>query len=256
MSSPEASAVEPVPVAEASEGSGMSVTLVPAGSSVEAAPGSEAEAPALEASPAKAHVSSAPIISAEQSISWLKNGNKRFVKARLRADGQGRKDVVRLTSGQQPHAIILSCSDSRVPPEIVFDQKLGEIFVIRTAGEALDDNVIGSIEYAVAKMHTRLLLVMGHTQCGAVNAALRTLNGEDAGSPALNHLVAGLQPYVKPLTTQGPSSQYGAAESFAVARGIAAEIVERSQILKAAVDNGELSIRSALYHLDSGTVEF
>lgn len=214
----------------------------------EAAPGALAEA--------SGHVEAKAGPGAEQALSWLKNGNKRFVKSRWRKDGQNIKDVKRLVVGQHPHTIVLSCSDSRVPPEIVFDQKLGEIFVVRTAGQSLDHNVIGSIEYAVAHLHSKLILVMGHSSCGAVNAALKTISGGDAGSPSLNGLVADLHPRLKLVSSQGPPSANGAVESFANARGVAADLVARSTLLKGAVDRGELTIRSALYHLDSGVVEF
>lgn len=217
--------------------------------------------PAVEAAPGALIEASGPmepksVAAAEQSLSWLKNGNKRFVKSRLRKDGQSMKDVRRLATEQRPHAIILACSDSRVPPEIVFDQKLGEVFVVRTAGQSLDSNVIGSIEYAMAHFHSKLILVMGHNSCGAVNAAIRTINGEDAGSPALNRMVADLHSRLKLLSTQGPPSAHGTAEAFANARGVAADLMVRSAMIKAAVDQGELSIRSALYHVDTGVVEF
>src|SRR4051812_34563258 len=81
-----------------------------------------------------------PSVSADKSLSWLENGNTRYTSHKLRKDGQSSEDVKRLSTGQKPHAIVLSCSDSRVPPEIIFDQKLGELFVVRTAGESLGDN--------------------------------------------------------------------------------------------------------------------
>ena len=124
-----------------------------------------------------------PSVAPDTALKWLMNGNNRFVKTQLRMkEGQKPADIKRLSSGQQPHAIVLSCSDSRVPPELVFDQKLGEIFVVRTAGEALGDNAVGSIEYAVEHLGSRLIVVMGHTSCGAVKAAHATLQkGTSAG---------------------------------------------------------------------------
>jgi hypothetical protein len=105
-------------------------------------------------------------VEAKTSFRWLQNGNKRFVTESLRKDGQSKKDRIRLVSGQKPHAIVLSCSDSRVPPEVLFDQKLGEIFVVRTAGEALDNTAIASIEYALEHLGSHLLVVMAHESCG------------------------------------------------------------------------------------------
>lgn len=188
------------------------------------------------------------------SLRWLMNGNTRFVKASLRKDGQSQKDVVRLSSGQKPHAIVLSCSDSRVPPEVVFDQKLGEIFVVRTAGEALSDNVIGSIEYAVEHLGSKLILVMGHTSCGAVKAAMATRDGSSAGTPALDHLVKDIHPRLSSF--KGEPSPGFKSESWANAEGVARDLVERSALLKKSWESGELWVVPSLYSLDTGTVEF
>lgn len=192
-------------------------------------------------------------VSPEKSWGWLKNGNIRFIKARLRADGQSQADVKRLKDGQTPHAIILSCSDSRVPPEVVFDQKLGEVFVVRTAGEALDSSAIASIEYAVSHLGSRLIVVMGHTSCGAVKAALATLKGQDAGSPALNKLVADLHPRLQSYKEMEPSNGVE-KESWSNTRGVAKDLAERSQIIAEKVKTGDLVIKVALYYLDSGAV--
>lgn len=191
-----------------------------------------------------------------QAFRWLQNGNSRYLKGFLRKDGQSKEDIQRLSTGQKPHTIVLSCSDSRVPPEIIFDQKLGEIFVVRTAGESLDPNALGSIEYAVEHLGARLILVMGHTSCGAVKAAIQTINGGDLGSPNLNHLVADIQPRLKDALTQGGTSKDLAKESWANARGVAADLLKRSAILQSAVEKGHVLIRTAMYHLDSGAVQF
>ncbi|MBX2989376.1 MAG: hypothetical protein KF802_15925 [Bdellovibrionaceae bacterium] len=218
--------------------------------------GSQASATAT-ASAAASHSSHAPAVSVdpEQSLKWLKNGNRRFLKGFLRKDGQSHRDVARLSTGQQPHAIVLSCSDSRVPPEIVFDQKLGEIFTVRTAGEALNDNAVGSIEYAVEHLGARLIIVMGHTSCGAVKAALGTLDGKDAGSPALNGLVRDLHPHLQSFKGKTPSKDVE-AESLANVNGVTADLLVRSEILRSRWKKGELKFQSALYHLDSGVVDF
>jgi|SRR6185312_10852134 len=97
----------------------------------------------------------------ETALLWLKHGNTRFVKGTLRKDGQTKKDILRVSEKQRPHAIIFASSDSRVPPEIVFDQKLGEIFVIRNLGGALDSSVVSSIEYAMDHLGVRLLVLLG-----------------------------------------------------------------------------------------------
>ncbi len=196
------------------------------------------------------------IVPAEKALGWLKNGNVRYVRNRLRNDGQGAKERLKLVQGQRPHTIILACADSRVPPEVIFDQKLGEIFVVRTAGEALDLVTIASIEYAVTHLHSRLLLVLGHTQCGAVTTALAVPKGGKAGSAALDALVADIQPRLKGLGENSPRSPNLIQEASLNAEGVAGDLVERSFIVRSAVEKGELTIQTALYHLNSGQVVF
>ncbi|MBP9679845.1 MAG: carbonic anhydrase [Bacteriovorax sp.] len=201
------------------------------------------------------HKREAGPVEADKSLGFLKNGNTRFMKAHVRKDGASKSDRERLSSGQKPHAIVLSCSDSRVPPEIVFDQKLGEIFVVRTAGQSLDASAIASIEYAVSHLGSNLIVVMGHESCGAVKAALGTLKGGDAGSPWLNKLVADLHPHLKRYS-ETPPSQGVLAESWSNVEGVALDLIEQSEIIKKLVQSGEVKIQNALYHLDSGSVEW
>ncbi|MDZ4081361.1 MAG: carbonic anhydrase [Bdellovibrionales bacterium] len=190
---------------------------------------------------------------------WLEHGNKRYVSNAVRTDGRKAADRKKLTSGQTPHAIVLSCSDSRVPPETVFDQALGEIFVVRTAGESLDSAVIASIEYAVEHLGPKLIVVMGHTSCGAVNAALTTSLNETAGSAALDQMIAEIRPRIPGGVDRAPSSSSSHAleiESAANAQGVASELTKRSEIIRTRVLNGQLKIKPALYYLDSGLVKF
>lgn len=194
-------------------------------------------------------------VSAEKSLNWLQNGNRRFVKAYLRNDGASAKDRVRLASAQSPHAVILSCSDSRVPPEIVFDQKLGEVFVVRTIGEALDDAALASVEYGVKQLGARLVLVMGHESCGAVKATLSHLDNSDAGSPALNNVRDLLKPHLQGFANKKASDGY-LKEAWANTSGVAKDLLERSEILRDAVNTGGVKIQTAVYHLTSGEVEF
>lgn len=222
----------------------------------------QAAAPAAPAAPtSNTTTTAAPAhhtpegVAPEKALGWLRNGNTRFVKSKLRKDGQDDGSRRHLASGQKPHTIILSCSDSRVPPEIVFDQKLGEIFTVRTAGEAIDTSVLASIEYAVAHLGSRLIVVMGHESCGAVKAALGTAQGTSAGSPSLDALVADIQPRVGSYMRK-PASTGVVEESAANARGVALDLVKRSEIIRKAVDSGRVQIKSALYHLGTGEVRF
>src|SRR5512139_387673 len=109
----------------------------------------------------------------DQALTHLLRGNERFIAGwpdHPNQSARRRREVS--DAGQQPYAIILSCADSRVPPEIIFDQGLGDVFVIRVAGNVLDDVILGTIEYAVEHMHTPLVMVLGHDKCGAVTAAV------------------------------------------------------------------------------------
>lgn len=225
--------------------------VVPAAAPIEVTTAPAINPPPASPAPSKMLTGTSP----EKALGWLKNGNRRFLKGSLRKDGQTTKDIQKLATGQSPHTIILSCSDSSVPPEVVFDQKLGEIFVIRVAGEALDTSAIGSIEYAVEHLGPRLLVVMGHSSCGAVKAALDTLDGSDAGSPALNALVHDIHPRVASYKRSIASKDL-IDESWANTRGAAHDLLSRSKILQEKVASGKLVIKSAMYHLSDGNVDF
>jgi carbonic anhydrase len=194
-------------------------------------------------------------VSSEQALSLLKTGNTRFTSGKVRSEGQAKKDIERLSSGQKPHTIVLSCSDSRVPPELVFDQKLGEIFVVRTAGETLEPTSLGSIEYAVEHLGAKLILVMGHTSCGAVTAAYQTLEGKDLGSPNLNKLVQDIHPRISEFKGKAASAEFE-KETWANAKGVAKDLMSRSKVISEAVQKGELKISTAVYYLKDGHVQF
>lgn len=223
----------------------------------EAPPAAPATAAVVEEKPkaVEVHHHKSNGVDPDQAQKWLINGNARFVKGSVRKDGQSKKDIARLATGQKPHSIILSCSDSRVPPEIVFDQKLGEVFVVRTAGESLAANAVGSIEYAIEHLGARNIVVMGHTSCGAVKAAIGTLNGEDAGSTSLNSLVADLHPHLQSFKGK-PSSTNFEPESWANVTGVAADLLARSPLIAQSVREGDVKIREAVYNLETGKAEF
>src|SRR5580765_4603935 len=116
---------------------------------------------------------------ADSVITWLKNGNNEFVNGKFNLHGVDPSLRAELVKEQHPKAIILTCSDSRVSPELIFNKGLGDLFVIRVAGNIADDAVIGSIEYAVEHLHTSLVVVMGHQNCGAVGAAVSDLQNPE-----------------------------------------------------------------------------
>ncbi len=189
----------------------------------------------------------------EKALGWLKNGNTRFVTGRFRKDGQSTKDVARLTKGQKPHTIVLACSDSRVPPELVFDQKLGELYVIRTSGQALDKNVIGSVEYAAQALGPRLILVLGHTSCGTVKMALNSKRGGTTGSANMDEMLKDLHPR---LQAEGAESPQLKDEAVANAKGIVSDLLSRSAVLKELADSQHIQLKTAIYDVSTGRVEF
>ena len=186
----------------------------------------------------------------------LKVGNERFISGKVRTDGQAKSDITRLTTGQNPHAVVLSCSDSRVPPEVVFDQKLGELFTVRSAGETLSPQAIGNIEFAIEKLGTHLVFVLGHTNCGAVKAAVETMNGQSAGSENLDKLVEDIHPRIKSKFNEKNPSKDLKEESWLNARGVAKDLVSRSTLIAKSVTSGKIVIKVGLYHLATGSVEF
>lgn len=188
------------------------------------------------------------MISIPEVLERLKTGNQRFVADKLDGKLQDSSRRSSLTGGQQPYAIILSCADSRVVPELAFDAGLGELFVVRVAGNVANTSSIASIEYAVAHIGSPVLVVLGHESCGAVTAAV---NGGDNGY-SLNHLLSHITPAIH-------ASNKGAEVNEVVkmnAQLTKKELTNRSAIIKNAVDSGKLSIESAYYHLGSGEVSF
>ena len=132
-------------------------------------------------------------LSTEQALKKLQEGNKRFIEFKQKHPDENRKRRKEMLKGQHPFVVILSCSDSRVPPELIFDQGLGDIFEIRNAGNVLDDHVIGSIEYAVMHCGVKLIVIMGHQDCGAIAATLSGISEtkyikslEDSIMPAID----------------------------------------------------------------------
>jgi carbonic anhydrase len=184
----------------------------------------------------------------ESVIEKLKLGNANFVEDKLDGKLQDSGRRVMLTSGQDPYAIILSCSDSRVVPELAFDAGLGELFVIRVAGNVTNISSIASIEYAVANLGTPVLVVIGHENCGAVTAAV---NGADGG-PHIKTLLSYINPAIE-------ASGEGAGINDVVKKNallMVERILRKSTICSEAVEQGKLKILPAYYHLDSGKIDY
>lgn len=184
----------------------------------------------------------------QQTLDRLKAGNERFVADKIDGKLQDSKRRSELVDGQQPYAIILSCADSRVVPELAFDAGLGELFVVRVAGNVANSSSMASIEYAVAHCGSKVIVVLGHQACGAVNAAKA---GGDNGYN-LNHLLAHIQPALTACGCDAPTADIVKKNAELNAQ----ELKNRSAIISGAVDKGDVKIVSAYYNLDSGKVDF
>jgi carbonic anhydrase len=176
------------------------------------------------------------------------DGNQRYVRHKLRHPDQSLARRKALEKGQHPFAVILDCADSRVSPELLFDEGLGDLFVIRVAGNVVDDFVLGSIEYAVEHLDTKLVMVLGHEKCGAVSAAVE--GGKTQGH--LTALVQAIQPSVD-ATRNDPGDKVHNCV-VANARRVAAQIRSSEPILKETVEKNGLKVVAADYALDSGKV--
>ncbi len=200
--------------------------------------------------PAHAPAASQPVPSADQIWASLVAGNKRFVAGKPRAYALVSLRH-KLASGQQPNVIVLSCSDSRVSPESVFDQSLGDLFVVRTAGNVADPVGLGSIEYAVDHIHSPVLVVLGHQKCGAVTAAC---SGDKMPSRNLDAIVDKISPAVTQAKTYAkPDALIDSAIKENVHQS-AKDVLANSEIVGAAVKAGKLSVIEAEYQLDTGEV--
>lgn len=187
-------------------------------------------------------------VSADRALVKLMEGNKRYSSNREQHPDESLARRRELQQAQHPFAVILSCADSRVPPELIFDQGLGDLFVIRVAGNIAADDDLASIEYAVEHLHTKLIMVLGHEKCGAVTAAVE-------GGTAEGHLkilVSAIQPSVEETRHAAGDTIHNCV--IANARHVAREIRESEPILKKLVDNGEVKVVAADYALDSGIV--
>lgn len=134
-----------------------------------------------------------PSLPGEIALQKLKDGNERFATFKMKHPNLSAEHRGRLANGQHPFAVIVSCSDSRIPPELIFDQGLGDIFVIRNAGNVLDEHVLGSINYAIEHLGVNLVVVMGHQFCGAVGAAMK----EDKESPLIESIKESIKPAIE-----------------------------------------------------------
>ena len=219
-----------------------------------------------------------PMVSPSDAISRLKEGNSRFTagsphhphesadeRKYMAANSyenagvislgmtseQAAKRRAELTKSQHPFAIILSCSDSRVPPETVFDEGLGDLFIVRVAGNILNDEGLGSIEYGVDILGARLIVVLGHQSCGAVDAAMKTVAAKGKAPGHIQSLVTAIKPVID-------STPKGDLETTIKAnvKHIVDALRSSTPILKSRVDSGDVQVVGGYYTLDTGAVTF
>ena len=200
------------------------------------------------------------MLTAQEALIQLQEGNQRFVEGKSTRNTNYTQRRNELVDGQTPFAIILGCSDSRVPTEIVFDQGLGDLFVIRIAGNIVAPSQIGSIEFAVETFQTPLVVVLGHTGCGAVAATLNQIRQPQASrSQHLRSIVERIRPAVEPL----PEIRTDLAHEHLLERAIRSnvrmsvnQLRNGSSFLEEMYDSGSLWIVGAKYSLESGEVDF
>jgi carbonic anhydrase len=219
-----------------------------------------------------------PIVSPADAISRLKEGNGRFTAGNPQhphesadernyiaansyenagaislgmTSEQAAKRRAELAKSQHPFAIILSCSDSRVPPEIVFDEGLGDLFIVRVAGNVLNDEGLGSIEYGVDVLGARLIVVLGHQSCGAVDAAMKTIAAKGKAPGHIQSLVTA----IKPVVDSTPKGDLDTTIKANVKHVVDA-LRSSTPILKARVDSGDVQVIGGYYGLDTGAVTF
>jgi carbonic anhydrase len=198
-------------------------------------------------------------INAHQALERLRQGNARFVNNVRSIEAlasQARRDA--LVDGQSPYAIILSCSDSRVPAELVLDCGLGDLFVVRVAGNVVAPSLVGSVEFAAAKFGTQLVVVMGHSCCGAIDATLdELLHNNGCPSENIRDIVERISPAVRDLVGSGLSRQELVRAAIrANVRASANHLRRASRLLEKQIGDGQLLVVGAEYALETGVVDF
>ena len=200
------------------------------------------------------------MVSALEALDRLREGNRRFVANKRGSDPKKQVRPAEVAAGQEPFAIILGCSDSRVPAEIIFDQGLGDLFVIRVAGNIVAPSQIGSVELAATTFGTRLVVILGHSQCGAIHATLEQLQTPSENrSHNLRSIVDFIRPSVEPLLDQGLGHDADAIVQKAVRANVrtsSQQMRRGSGILEDLERDEGLMIVGAEYSLDTGLVDF
>jgi carbonic anhydrase len=197
------------------------------------------------------HAAGAPRVTPAEARAVLVEGNARFSAGSTQHPRQTPGRRAELSSSQHPVAVILGCADSRTGPEILFDQGLGDLFVVREAGNVVDDHALGSIEYAVEHLHTPLIVVLGHERCGAIGAARDTVAAHAHAEGHIESLVASIRPAVE--ATAGQDAE---ATCKANVRNVVKALRASEPILRRTTAEGRVEVLGAYYDLDTGVVTF
>ncbi len=188
----------------------------------------------------------------EQALRRLLDGNARFVAGKGSAFTGFRADFV---SGQSPSAVVVGCSDSRVPAEIVFDVGLGDLFVVRVAGNIVAASQVGSVEFAVSQFGTRLVVVMGHTRCGAIDATLRAIDGAEREPGQIAWITERILPAIREVAAaEADPLRRSLAAMAANVRASATQLSHGSKVIEDLVQEGRVQIVAAVYAVESGAV--
>jgi carbonic anhydrase len=190
-------------------------------------------------------------VAPDVALARLRAGNARFVAGAMTNQNGVVERRLALTGGQAPFATILACSDSRVTPELLFDQRVGDLFVTRNAGNFVTDAVLGTMEYGYSALGVKLIVVLGHESCGAISATYDALKNAAPLPPHLDAIENGIRAGIAPVVAAHGSKN---AASVANAKAQAARL-SRSSVLGAAITKGDLHVVAAEYHLGSGRVE-
>ena len=191
-------------------------------------------------------------ITPELALDLLKEGNERFIN-NYRLNRNFLDQIEKTSKGQFPYAVILSCIDSRVPTEIIFDQGIGDIFNVRIAGNVVNDDILGSMEFACKLAGAKLVLVMGHSGCGAVKGAYA-----DVKLDHLTPLLDKIKPAVEQCKHNGNGDERDHVNKIAVKNVelVVNEILQKSKVIKALADQGEVQVVGSMYYVEDGKVEF
>ncbi|WP_258397722.1 carbonic anhydrase [Micromonospora noduli] len=222
-------------------------SLLTAGGVAAVALGAAGASPSAAAAPADN-----PVDTPAEALRRLQAGNRRFTSGHGRHPHQGLTDLHRLAAGQHPFAITVGCADSRVAPEVLFDQGLGDLFDNRVAGNIVDDLLLGSVEFAVEEFGSLLIVVLGHERCGAITATIDAIHTGGTAPGHIGTIVDALRPIVEPVLDQpGDPVENGVRANIAAqVRALSA----RSTIIAEKVHEGALRVVGARYDLDNGRV--